>query len=120
MEPKLDLSGISTIGDEDDHMGGYEFTTNPNDTVTLSSLNYNNTIIGGGFTTGRTALRYGRNFIGFELNKNAYDAFVPTLDEVEVLPDPVPSSPDAAELAKREKMRAGWRNDRLKKKAITA
>ena len=75
---------------------------------------------GGGFTTGRTALRYGRNFIGFELNKNAYDAFVPTLDEVEVLPDPVPSSPDAAELAKREKMRAGWRNDRLKKKAITA
>jgi site-specific DNA-methyltransferase (adenine-specific) len=75
---------------------------------------------GGGFTTGRTALRYGRNFIGFELNKNAYDAFVPSLDEVEVLPDPVPSSPDAAELAKREKMRAGWRNDRLKKKAITA
>lgn len=75
---------------------------------------------GGGFTTARTALRYGRNFIGFELNKNAYDAFVPTLDEVEVLPDPVPSSPDAVELAKREKMRAGWRNDRLKKKEITA
>jgi len=75
---------------------------------------------GGGFTTARTALRYGRKFIGFELNKNAYDAFVPTLDEVEVLPDPVPRSPDAVELAKREKMRAGWRNDRLKKKAITA
>jgi hypothetical protein len=39
MEPKLDLSGI-TIGGEDDHMGGYEFTTSSNDTVTLSSLNY--------------------------------------------------------------------------------
>jgi len=73
---------------------------------------------GGGFTTARTALRYGRNFIGFELNKHAYDAFVPTLAEVEVLPDPVPVSPDAVELAKREKMRAGWRNDRLKKKAV--
>jgi len=73
---------------------------------------------GGGFTTARTALRYGRNFIGFELNKHAYDAFVPTLAQVEVLPDPVPSSPDAVELAKREKMRAGWKNDRLKKKAI--
>jgi site-specific DNA-methyltransferase (adenine-specific) len=73
---------------------------------------------GGGFTTARTALRYGRKFIGFELNKNAYDAFVPTLDEVEVLPDPVPSSPDSVELAKREKMRAGWKNDRLKKKTI--
>lgn len=73
---------------------------------------------GGGFTTARTALRYGRNFIGFELNKHAYDAFVPTLAKVEVLPDPVPVSPDAVELAKREKMRAGWKNDRLKKKAI--
>jgi len=73
---------------------------------------------GGGFTTARTALRYGRNFIGFELNKHAYDAFVPTLAKVEVLPDPVPVSPDAVELAKREKMRAGWRNDRLKKKAV--
>jgi len=75
---------------------------------------------GGGFTTARTALRYGRNFIGFELNKHAYDAFVPTLAKVEVLSDPVPISPDAVELAKREKMRAGWRNDRLKKKEIKA
>jgi len=51
MEPKLDLSGI-TIGGEDDHLGGYEFATSPNDTVTLSSLNYGhnypNTITGGG------------------------------------------------------------------------
>jgi hypothetical protein len=53
MEPKIDLSGI-TIGGEDDHMGGYEFTSSANDTITLSSLNYNNTIIGGGFTTAGT------------------------------------------------------------------
>ena len=55
MEPKLNLSGISTIGDEDDHMGGYEFATNPNDTITLSSLNYGhnypNTITGGGYVS---------------------------------------------------------------------
>lgn len=75
---------------------------------------------GGGLTTGRTALRWGRNFVGFELNKNAYDAFVPTLDEVELLPDPAPVSPDAKELAKREKMREGWRQDRAKKKAEKA
>jgi hypothetical protein len=53
MEPKLDLSGI-TIGGEDDHMGGYEFTTSVNDTITLSSLNHNNTIISGGYTTAGT------------------------------------------------------------------
>jgi site-specific DNA-methyltransferase (adenine-specific) len=70
---------------------------------------------GGGLTTGRTALRWGRNFVGFELNKNAYDAFVPTLAEVEELPDPVPSTPDAVELAKRQRLRAGWKRDRLKK-----
>ena len=50
MEPKLDLSGI-TIGGKDDHMGGYEFTTLSKDTVTLSSLNYNNTVINGGYTS---------------------------------------------------------------------
>jgi len=70
----------------------------------------------GGFTTPRTALRYGRNFVGFEMNKNAYDAFLPTLDKVEEKDDPVPVSPDAAELAKREKMREGWRKDRERKK----
>ena len=75
---------------------------------------------GGGLTTGRTALRWGRNFVGFELNKNAYDAFVPTLDLVETMPDAVPVSPDDQELAKREKMREGWRRDRAKKKAEKA
>lgn len=75
---------------------------------------------GGGLTTGRTALRWGRNFVGFELNKNAYDAFVPTLDLVEPMSDAVPVSPDDRELAKREKMREGWRRDRAKKKAEKA
>ena len=70
----------------------------------------------GGFTTPRTALRYGRNFVGFEMNKNAYDAFLPTLDKVEEKDDPIPVSPDAAELAKREKMREGWKRDRAKRK----
>jgi len=70
----------------------------------------------GGFTTARTALSFGRDFIGFELNKNAYDAFVPTLDAVEERDDPVPISPSPEELAKREKMREGWKKDRQKKK----
>lgn len=71
---------------------------------------------GGGLTTGRTALRWGRKFIGFELNKNAYDAFVPTLDQVEELPDPAPIAPDARELAQRQKMREGWRKTRQERK----
>jgi site-specific DNA-methyltransferase (adenine-specific) len=75
---------------------------------------------GGGLTTGRTALRWGRNFVGFELNKNAYDAFVPTLDTVQPLLDAVPVSPNDKELAKREKMRESWRRDRAKKKAEKA
>jgi site-specific DNA-methyltransferase (adenine-specific) len=87
----------------------------------MYSSNRGDTVLdcfGGGLTTGRTALRYGRKFIGFELNKNAYDTFVPTLDTVAILPDPVPVSPDPGELAKREKMREGWRNDRKKKKEL--
>jgi hypothetical protein len=72
----------------------------------------------GGFTTARSALRYGRNFVGFELNKNAYDAFLPTLETVEELPDPTPIDATPEEIAKREKMRQGWRNDRLKRKGI--
>ena len=85
----------------------------------MYSSNRGDTVLdcfGGGMTTGRTALRRGRNFIGFELNKNAYDAFVPTLETVEELSDPTPIAPDSGELAKREKMREGWRRDRAKKK----
>jgi site-specific DNA-methyltransferase (adenine-specific) len=89
----------------------------------MYSSNRGDTVLdcfGGGLTTGRTALRYGRKFIGFELNKNAYDAFVPTLDEVQELPDPEPISPSDEELAKRERMREGWRRDRAKKKSSPA
>lgn len=70
----------------------------------------------GGFTTARTALRYSRQFVGFEMNKNAHDAFLPTLDTVELLSEPIPVSPSSEELAKREKMREGWRNDRKRRK----
>jgi len=70
----------------------------------------------GGFTTARAALKYQRNFIGFEKNKNAVDAFLPTLDKVEQVSEPTPTSPDAQELAKREKMREGWRRDRERRK----
>ena len=89
----------------------------------LYSSNRGDTVLdcfGGGLTTGRTALRWGRHFVGFELNPNAYTAFVPTLDQVEPMADPVPVTPDDAELAKREKMREGWRRDRAKKKAEKA
>lgn len=71
----------------------------------------------GGFTTARTALRYGRNFIGFELNKNAYDAFLPTLDQITTKDDPIPIDPSPEELAKRNKMREGWANKRAQRKA---
>ena len=72
----------------------------------------------GGFTTARTALRYGRNFVGFELNKNAYDVFLPTLDNIEVLDNPTPESPEPGELVKREKQRAKWKAKREKNKEL--
>lgn len=70
----------------------------------------------GGYTTGRAALRLGRKFVGFELNKNAYDAFTPTLDAVELAPPFEPIAPSPDELAKREKMRAGWAKKRAERK----
>lgn len=70
----------------------------------------------GGFTTARSALKYQRNFVGFEKNKNAVDAFLPSLDNVQIVPEPTPISPDPEELAKREKMREGWRKDRKRRK----
>ena len=85
----------------------------------LYSSNLGDTVLdcfGGGLTTGRTALRHGRKFIGFELNKQAYDAFLPTLATVEVVDIAIPVSPDPIELAKRNKMRAGWKNTRLLRK----
>jgi hypothetical protein len=53
MEPKLDLPNI-TLG-SDDHMGGFEISgVNSLDTITLSSLNHNNTVIGGVYTNAST------------------------------------------------------------------
>jgi len=87
----------------------------------LYSSNRGDTVLDpfcGGFTTARVALRYGRKFIGYELNSNACNAFLPTLENVIPLEDPVPKEPNPEELAKREKMREGWRADRLKRKTI--
>ena len=70
----------------------------------------------GGFTTARTALRYERDFVGFEMNKNAYDAFIPTLNNIAILPDPTPIKPDPEELKKRNKMREGWKKKRKERK----
>jgi site-specific DNA-methyltransferase (adenine-specific) len=85
----------------------------------LYSSNRGDTILDcfcGGFTTGRAALKWGRNFIGFELNKKAFDIFAPTLDTIQELPDVIPIKPDPDELIKREKMRETWKRDRAKKK----
>lgn len=85
----------------------------------LYSSNRGDTVLDpfcGGFTTARTSLRFGRKFVGFELNKNAFDAFVPGLKNVEPEDDPLPKSPNATELAKRNKMREGWRKKRQSNK----
>lgn len=71
----------------------------------------------GGFTTARVAKRFGRVPWGFELNPHAFEAFLPTLDQVEVLDDPEPIGVDAVELAKRQKMRDGWKRKREERKA---
>jgi site-specific DNA-methyltransferase (adenine-specific) len=60
----------------------------------------------GGFTTARVALRYGRRAWGFELNRAAYDAFRPEMDDIAEEPDPAPSEPSPEELAYRLNMRA--------------
>lgn len=89
------------------------------DKFIMYSSNAGDTVLdcfSGGFTTARAALGRGRKFIGFELNKNAYDAFVPTLDLVQPLPPPAVVTVDPQELARRQKMREGWRNDRKKRK----
>lgn len=70
----------------------------------------------GGFTTARAALRFGRNFVGFELNKNAYDSFVPTLNNVKEIEDELPIQPDEKELEKRQKLRNSWKKRRQQSK----
>ena len=54
----------------------------------------------GSFTTGRVSLRSGRKFVGFELNKNAFDAFVPTLNNIKIEKEIAPIKPDPVELKK--------------------
>ena len=79
------------------------------------SSNKNDTILDcfcGGFTTGRVALRCGRNFVGFELNKNAYDVFYPTLTNIQVEEDVPPIQPSPIELEKRKKLRDSWKRKR--------
>jgi site-specific DNA-methyltransferase (adenine-specific) len=71
----------------------------------------------GGFTTARVAKRFGRVPWGFEMNPHAYDAFLPTLEGVEVIDEAEPIGVDAEELAKREKMRDCWRRKRAERKA---
>jgi len=53
MEPKIDLATMLKEL-KDDHMYGYEPSATPSDTITLSSLNYNNAVVSGGYTTAGT------------------------------------------------------------------
>lgn len=88
----------------------------------MYSSNRGDTVLdcfGGGLTTGRVSLRWGRKFIGFEMNANAYRAFTPTLEQVKLInEDPVPISPSEKELEERNKLRQGWKNDRRRRKII--
>lgn len=70
----------------------------------------------GGFTTARVALQTGRNVIGFEMNKNAVDAFGPELSNVRILPEPTPISPSDEEMKKRLKKREGYKKASERKK----
>lgn len=71
----------------------------------------------GGFTAARTALRYGRKFIGFELNNNAVEAFLPGLDLVLEMDDPTPIDPSPEEMKKRKKKREGYKRAAERRKA---
>lgn len=66
----------------------------------------------GGFTTGRVSLKCGRKFIGFELNKKAFDFFAPTLKDIKKQEEIEPIKPDEKELEKRNKLRESWRKKR--------
>ena len=85
----------------------------------LYSSNRNDVVLdcfGGSFSTGKAALKYGRNFIGFEMNKNAYDVFSESLEKVDQHDDPIPIFPNSEELEKRMKMRESWKKKRLERK----
>lgn len=71
----------------------------------------------GGFTTARVAKRYGRIPYGFEANIEAYNAFRSTVDETETIDEPEPQDVDPVTLAKRQKLRDGWKRKREERKA---
>ena len=86
------------------------------DKFIMYSSNKNDVVLdcfAGSFSTGKSALKLGRKFIGFEFNKNAFDSFGPTLENIKENEDFVPISPSKEELAKRQKMREGWKKKRL-------
>jgi site-specific DNA-methyltransferase (adenine-specific) len=70
----------------------------------------------GGFTTPQVALKYGRKCVGFEMNKNAFDAFEPTLKDVIEIDDPTPIHPTIAEMEKKIKKRDGYKRQKEKNK----
>ena len=69
----------------------------------------------GSFTTGRVALRCARKFIGFELNKKAFDVFGPTLKKIKQEKEQEPISPSTEELEKRNRLRESWKRKRKSK-----
>ncbi|MFA5491114.1 MAG: site-specific DNA-methyltransferase [Candidimonas sp.] len=90
--------------------------------LVLYSSNRNDIILDpflGGFTTAKVALKYGRNVIGFEKNKNAFDVFYPQLKEIETIDDPSPIPANEKEMKKRIKMRK-TRNEKRNKYQNTA
>lgn len=73
----------------------------------LYSSNEGDTVLDpflGGFTTAMVSLTYGRKIVGFEMNKAAFDVFLPKLQDV-AKRSFVPQKPDEAELRRRLKMR---------------
>ena len=58
MEPKIELPSVTFEWEnKEEQIGGYEST----DTITLSSLNHSNTVIGGGFSVPNVSITTGSN-----------------------------------------------------------
>lgn len=70
----------------------------------------------GSMSTGIAALRHGRKFIGFELNKNAYEFFSPLLNDIKEITPKLAEKPSIVELEKRNKMRNSWKKTRMARK----
>ena len=72
----------------------------------------------GGFTIAKVALKYGRNVVGFELNKEAYDYFNPLLKDVRCVDDPIPIEPEADVLRSRDVVRMTRKLNRGEKRMM--